>query len=335
MSSGSAGILRLCYGQAAEMWSINRGWRNRGGDGFNLDLTSGIWSKKLNDDEDTALDTGRGQVESGVQPFVRDTRNILLVYPSLAAPLTEKQLINLQYALLAGLLEELQIDEDEIASELIGRGAHRGILYWEAAEGGAGVLRRLAEEPGLMNSIAHRALEICHFDTASGQEEAGIDCARACYRCLLSYKNQRWHGEMDRHLIKDLLMALANSTTRMHYATRSYDEQYEWLRRQTDARSELEKNFLDLLYRQGRRLPDEAQKTLTDFYSQPDFYYTNGAVCVFCDGTPHDEPAQHQKDIKIRGKLRDAGYRVMEIHYKKSLEGQVNDNRDIFGEGRP
>ncbi len=334
ISSSGAELLRLCYGQAAEMWSINRGWRYRGTDGFNLDLSTGVWGRKQGDGEDSALEPGRGQVESGVQPYVRDTRNILLIYPSPAAPLNERQFINLQYALLAGLLEELQIDEDEISSELIGREIQRGILYWEAAEGGAGVLRRLTVEPGLIACIARRALEICHFNPESGQETVDVDCTRACYTCLLSYKNQRWHGEMDRHLIHDSLMALAGSTVQRYYADRSYEEQYQWLRQQADARSDLEKKFLDLLYRQRRRLPDEAQKLLPDFYSQPDFYYREGPVCVFCDGTPHDEPHQHQKDIEIRGKLRDAGYRVVEIMYKRPLEEQVDANRDLFGEGK-
>jgi len=334
INSSGTELLRFCYGQAAEMWSINRGWRYRGTDGFRLDLSTGVWDKKIGNEEDRGLEPGRGQLESGVQPYVRDNRNILLVIPSPSAPLNEKQLINLQYALQAGLLEEMQIDEDEIACELIGRETQRGILFWEAAEGGAGVLRRVNVEPGLMAAIARRALEICHFDAVSGLETASIDCARACYSCLLSYKNQHWHGDMDRHVIRDQLMALSDSVVQRHYAARSYEEQYQWLRRQTDIRSDLEKKLLDLLYRQGKRLPDEAQKLLPDFYCQPDFYYRAGPVCVFCDGTPHDEPGQHQKDIEMRTRLRNAGYRVVEIYYRRPVEEQVEENTDIFGEAR-
>jgi len=97
----------------------------------------------------------------------------------------------------------------------------------------------------------------------------------------------------------------------------------------------LERKLLDSLYREGRRLPDEAQKLLPDFYSQPDFYYRDGAVCVFCDGTPHDDPRQHQKDRDVRRRLRDSGYRVVEISYRRPLEDQVAENADVFGEGRP
>jgi ATP-dependent helicase YprA (DUF1998 family)/very-short-patch-repair endonuclease len=334
IASGGAELLSLCHGHAADIWRMNRGWRHTHAEGFNLDLASGVWGKKLGDIEDNALDAGRSDIASGVLVFVRDTKNLLLVHASPASPLNERMLVNLQYALLEGLLAELQVDEDEIACELIGRDKQRSILYWEAAEGGAGVLRRLVEEPDMVSRVARRALEVCHFDPTTGQENNTVDCTRACYHCLLSYKNQFHHGELDRHLIKDLLIALMGASTSRFYATRSYDEQYQWLRQQCDARSELEKKFLDHLYRQRHRLPDAAQKLLPNYPSQPDFYYDGGAVCVFCDGTPHDEPRQKERDKETRDKLRNMGYRIIVIRYDKPLAKQIAEFKDVFGEGK-
>jgi len=115
------------------------------------------------------------------------------------------------------------------------------------------------------------------------------------------------------------------------YENRTYDEQYEWLRQQTDSRSELERKFLDYLFRSGRRLPDYAQKTVPDYPTRPDFSYDEGYVAVYCDGTPHDKPAQKADDEKIRNDLKTKGYRVVVIRYDKDIKSQVEENNDVFG----
>ena len=90
------------------------------------------------------------------------------------------------------------------------------MLFIESAEGGAGVLRRLVDEPGALPKAARTALEIMHFDPDTGADlgadEPGAGrerCVRACYDCLLSYGNQRVHELIDRHLVRDLLLRLA------------------------------------------------------------------------------------------------------------------------------
>jgi hypothetical protein len=35
------------------------------------------------------------------------------------------------------------------------------------------------------------------------------DCVAACYDCLMSYRNQRFHQLLDRYSIRDMLMQLA------------------------------------------------------------------------------------------------------------------------------
>ena len=40
----------------------------------------------------------------------------------------------------------------------------RELLFFESSEGGAGVLRQVAEDPSVLPKLARIALEICHFD---------------------------------------------------------------------------------------------------------------------------------------------------------------------------
>ncbi|WP_049757143.1 Zn-binding domain-containing protein [Ammonifex degensii] len=257
---------------------------------------------------------------------VRDTQNLLLVYPLDPSWREEDFLATLQYALQRGMEQVFQVEEAEIASERIGEGESRAILYWEAAEGGVGVLRQLVRDRGALARVARAALKRCHF----GAEEG---CARACYGCLLSYTNQLDHHRLNRHLVYEALTRLASGFTREEKAERPYDEHYRWLRSLTDSRSELERRFLDHLYRTGRRLPDEAQKALADYPAIPDFFYEPN-ICVFCDGPVHDADAMRRRDEACRAELRELGYRVVVIRSDRDLEEQVRAYPDIFGRGR-
>jgi len=136
----------------------------------------------------------------------------------------------------------------------------------------------------------------------------------------MTYSNQRDHGILDRYLVKDLLMNISKGSTAIGYENRNYDEQYEWLRQTTDKKSVIGMKFLDKLYQDKRKLPDVAEKRLPNYFSQPDFYYNEGHVCVFCDGSVHDQPKQVSEDKKVRNDLKNMGYRVIVIRYDKSLD---------------
>ena len=328
-------LLIIEFGPAAELLKINHGWRRSSSEGFIFDYSFGAWKKRLDDFSDTALDAGQERVGTGVKVFVKDTRNILLIKPTESNPLSEEILANLQHALHIGLSAVFQIDYSEIASNRIGIGSQRSILIWEAVEGGVGVLQRLIDEPDTMSRIANKALDICHFaNSNNNKKEDSSICAKACYYCLMTYSNQRDHQILDRHLVKNILIEITKGKTQIGHHNRSYDEQYEWLRQQTDNRSSLEKELLDSLYRSGKKLPDAAQKFLQNVYSCPDFYYDNGYVCVFCDGSIHDEPHQKEEDKKIRNKLRNIGYRVIVIRYDRSMQNQIEENENVFSEVR-
>jgi very-short-patch-repair endonuclease len=269
-----------------------------------------------------------------VKLFVQDTMNVLLIYISDDSTEWDESLqVTLQYALQRGIEEIFQIDEQEISSERIGQERNGAILYWENSEGGLGVLKRLVNDPDIIGYVAAAALERCHFDLKTLKDVKKEKCKDACYDCLLSYSNQRDYRRINRHLLPPVLTELAQSITLKKSEKRNYDQQYSWLKDQTDSMSELERKFLEHIYKTKRLLPDEAQKNLADYYCCPDFYYANGNVCVFCDGSVHDNLEQRKKDEGIRSALRDIGYRVIVIHYNQDIEDIVRKYPDVFGSG--
>jgi len=331
-------LLQLTFAPQAELWRVNQRWRRSDRPGFTLDTRTGYWAKRP-DDDDRAPDAAGRDLRTGIRPFVRDTRNILLARPiSDGLKLTDQFLATLGYALQRGMQLLFQVEQQEIALEQIGEAENRRLLYWEAAEGGNGIWQRLIEDPYALARVAEKALDACHFDPSTGNERSGWAdrCSRACYDCLLSYSNQPFHPQIDRHLIREYLLALLKSNTTKN-ADRSREEQYAWLEERRDRKSRLQGDFLKLLYESGRRLPDRAQhRPESGVYAEADFYYERDGlpgICVFCDGSDHDQPNRKESDQRERGKLSDLGYRVLTIRFDSDLENQLASSRDVFGAG--
>lgn len=225
-------IATLAYAPSATLWRINKGWKrrtNRNALGFFINPISGFWSKEGDEDEDGkpegGADNPNGQVApQRIVPFVEDVRNILILTPSEAAD--TGTLATLQAALARGIEQLYQIEDSELAAEPLPTAeTGRSLLFYEASEGGAGVLSRIAENPEELSRIARQALSLMHYEmpvgsvspdrlTPSPVADARDPCVAACYHCLLSYFNQPSHAVIDRRNREalSLLCALANGS---------------------------------------------------------------------------------------------------------------------------
>jgi very-short-patch-repair endonuclease len=272
-----------------------------------------------------------------IVPFVEDRRNALIFSLDGVFEDHDSCLVSLQYALRRGIEAVFQVENNEVAVELLPSGsAPTAILFYEAAEGGAGVLSRLVNEPDALASVALQALFACHFDAEGNDLGAGETlqepCEAACYSCLLGYTNQREHELLDRHQIKNILLALADASGETGSGSQTRAEHRDALLARCE--SELERQFVHFLHDGGYRLPDRAQVTLPEF-ARPDFYFDDGQVCVFVDGPYHDFPHRHERDVELTDLLDDAGYRVVRVTNPQAWPDQLAAYAWIFGGGTP
>ena len=153
--ASASGILSVLYLPRAQLWRINHGWRKSAEQtGFALDTGSGRWRSNDDAEDEPEAYGRRGPLLAGLKPYVTDIRNLLLLRPSTAAPLDEVFLNSLAFALRRAIQIEYQVEEQEVAVELIGREEHLSLLFWEAAEGGIGVWERLVAEPREFHKVA-------------------------------------------------------------------------------------------------------------------------------------------------------------------------------------
>ena len=321
-TEGGECLLSASYGPAATVWRINLGWRRRKNKsifGFNIDVASGEWSRDEQAPEEAMEDAPTAKSVQRIIPFVEDRRNVLVVRPG-AVRLDDNELTTLTYALKRGIESVFQLEENELAAEpLPDRDNRNAILLYEAAEGGAGVLSRLASDPNAIRRIAERALEICHWRSRSGLwtgmddlEDVEPDCEAGCYRCLLSYSNQPDHERIDRRdpEVLSLLCRLAHADARAGSADGSgAEDAFAALYRQCG--SGLERTWLEAVRSGGFRLPDQAQPMLDEFSTQPDFAYNGTKALIYVDGPHHRNAAIKTVDDTKRQALRDAGYKVI------------------------
>jgi hypothetical protein len=199
------------------------------------------------------------------------------------------------------------------------------------------VLRRLVSEPGAFAAVATEALRLLHFVPETGEDLGHAPgsperCERGCYDCLLSYRNQLDHALVDRHQAKDFLVRLAGSVVSAGGGGQGRDSTLQALKAASD--SELERSFVDWLYREGLRLPDRAQVFVQAASAKPDFVYDlpSGPVAVFIDGPVHDSATQSAKDLAAAERLADGGWDVVRLGYDRSDWAAVAKSRpSVFG----
>jgi very-short-patch-repair endonuclease len=350
-------LAELSYGDTALIRRMNEGLRrrkNKDDRGYLLDTHDGKWARTadlIGPDGSTVPDGPDDRIQR-VVPYVEDHRNALLI--KLAPRFVKEQRMAAMYALKRAVEAEFQLESNELAVEPMpgktGDHAWSVLLLFEAAEGGAGVLRRLATEADPMRRVARRAIQLMHYDPDTGMdlgkaEHATEPCAQACYDCLLSYSNQWEHQALDRHVVIGLLTELTTATLTVK-GDATPNDGARLARLEKDS-NELEKRFLRFLTEHGYRLPDEAQQTVEGYYVRPDFSFHSpgGDVAIFVDGPVHDGTHQAVKDRAARAKLEDeAGWLVLRFHHEDertsacgnppSWSHVAANNSTVFGPGK-
>jgi Lhr-like helicase len=206
-------VLQLQYGGAATITRVNLGLRrrkDRNSHGFDINPTTGWWGKGLGDDDDDSAPDPSRVPPQRVVPFVQDQKNALLLRFLEDEDLSATTRATLQHAIRRAIELVYQLEEGELLVEpLPDRERRSGLLFYEATEGGAGVLTRLVHEPDALARVAYEALRLMHLDlpqSLPAGELPAVDtltdtpdaCVKACYRCVLSYFNQPDHDLVDR-----------------------------------------------------------------------------------------------------------------------------------------
>ena len=338
-------LLELTYGDAATVRRANLGLsrrKERNQVGYWLDTTTGEWlsetkAEAMTSDEQELGEAARARQKVKVIPYVEDRRNILVL--RLARKVEPAVGVTLMYALERAMEAVFQLEDTELSSEpLPDEERHGRMLFIESAEGGAGALRRMVAEPRLMAEVAHKALEIAHFDPETGEDRGGeltdevgqvTRCVQGCYECLLSYSNQPQHRVIDRHLVVDLLRALRTATTE---PSTTEPSSVVGPAPASGPASGAVAEFLEWLAAAGHRAPDAVCSAVPGTTATPDLTYRDVATAVFID-EPGVEPGSG-RDRSAEESLLDAGWTPIRITAGQWQQA-VEQHPRIFGAHRP
>lgn len=344
---GGAPWATLRYRHAANIWRINLGWRRRrpgSEDGFLLDTSTGRWQKNGTDDDDDQDGSDGLDVDPAkrttrrVVPYVEDTRNALVLdLAELPADDGDRMALmaTLQAALKAAIQVHFELEDNELAAiPLPSEHDRRSLLFYEAAEGGAGVLRRLVEDSDALAEVARVALALCHVDPDTGADDPGAaaePCEAACYDCVLSYYNQSDHDLLDRRLVVEALRDLLTAQVHPSRGTVDRASMVERLDRAT--MSSLEREWLGKVESSGLQLPTAAGQRVVEADTTPDFLYADHFVAVYVDGPPHDGASTAQVDRDATDRLRALGWSVLRFRYDQQDRwlALFASRPDVFG----
>jgi hypothetical protein len=235
-------------------------------------------------------------------------------------------------ALERGIEAAFQLEDSELSSEGLPDLERRGrALLIESAEGGAGALRRLVDDPAALPRAARTALQIMHFDPDTGADlstdepAAGRErCVRACYDCLLSYGNQRVHEMINRHLVGDLMLRLASASVERPAAQRPEPTAQE-------PRNPRAAEFVAWLRSRDLRLPDRVDAAAHG--TRPDLIYhlPDANAAVFMAGPGEDDSGSQGRDEQAHEALRDLGWTVIVAGPDTKLASVAGRYPSVFG----
>lgn len=327
-------LAELSYAPAARLWRINRGWRRRKNKeqlGFYINPITGTWSKQDEPGAEEADSADEGALDKvpnqRIVPFVEDHRNLLILAP--IHPLSIEAMATLQAVLKRGIEMTFQIEESELVAEPLPHAdERRALMFYEAAEGGAGVLTRIASDPTSLAQVASNALKLLHHNAPQGawrledlpaleqtNELGNHICEAGCYQCLLSYFNQPDHENINRRNADALkvLVALANAEVR--------PKQEPPPQSKSDPADASIQHWLDALTAAGLRHPDATQIPVNQGAAMAAGQYKNARTLVFLEDIGAETVAS----------LIDKGWKILSLSDPSQWQAQFLAHPDVFG----
>jgi len=213
--------------------------------------------------------------------------------------------LSLGYALLAGMQHLFMLDPNELdfelegpwqAGEATGRFGMLSLAFIDPSLGGTGYLSRIAEQ---FHAITSQAID--HLDHPG--------CETACYRCLKSYQNQRYHEYLDwpqvMPALEELIRAAPSPRPR---ETGDIDDPRPWLEAYAaGVGSPLELKFLRLFEQHDFHL--QKQVPVAPSPGEPpisiaDFAVPERRLAIYIDGAAFHVGQRLRRDRFIRDRLR-------------------------------
>ena len=223
--------------------------------------------------------------------------------------------LSLGYALRAGMRHRYALDSREI--EFIMEGPweieYNGTPYDKVTLtfidpniGGSGYLLKIARD---FNKVAKEA--ISYLDHK--------DCETACYRCLKSYQNQRFHEYLKwPRIISDLEMLSTSPIESIPLEIGDINDPSPWLEAYaTSVGSPLELKFLKLFNKYELKVEKQVPVPIDNPISIADFCINESKkkVAIYIDGAAFHVGPNLRRDIFIRNKLRQSipSWKIVEL----------------------
>jgi hypothetical protein len=207
--------------------------------------------------------------------------------------------------------------ETELETELLAddNGKTVGVLF-DPLPGGSGFLPLTMEHWERIVDAGRGVLAACR-------------CEKACYRCLLHFRNQQHHTILDRHVALDALSELDGLFEKLHDLAPNFVQEKDHA---GETESPKEDRFLAILKESRFPLPPEAQYRLDlggGSLTVADFAWPEERLLVYVDGLSkriHGNPEQQRKDRILRAKAETRGWKV------RTISGEGLADRTMVGE---
>jgi ATP-dependent helicase YprA (DUF1998 family) len=223
-------------------------------------------------------------------------------------------------AMIQGAVRLFEIDEEDLDAHVLTKTVQEGdghaheevldLMWIDRVRGGSGILQRLARS---FPRVAEYALK--HLDSHS--------CPNSCYRCLRTYRNQRWHKLLDWRFVIPFLNALKGETVVEAGVVRGAapapsTEGPEWdAARAEGCESPQELRLLQAIRSDGGLPEPTKQYEVLDggrLLTRADlaFLDCNPKLLVYVDGLQwHSSVRQRTHDNRVTNRLQMLNYRVL------------------------